>query len=73
MITEYLQGICDKFVDSTSACLLHQLQSVQAELDYEGLPSWHLNTLQMKMGQGQIMQELVCINKDLELYTERND
>lgn len=73
MITEYLQGICDKLVDSTSACLLHQLQSVQEELDYKELPSWHLKTLQMRMVQGQMMKDLVCIDREFELYIEREN
>ena len=62
MITSYLTGIYDKLGDSTSACLFQQLQSVQAELDYKGLPPCHLKALQMKTAKSQMMQDLTCIS-----------
>lgn len=56
-----LTGIYDKLGDSTSA-LFQQLQSVQAELDYKGLPPCHLKALQLKMAKSQMMQDLICIS-----------
>lgn len=73
MITKILRGICNKLVNGTSACLLHQLQSVQSELDYKGLTSCHWKTLQMKMANNQMKRNLFTFNKEFELYTKGNN